>query len=93
MEGGNGILKWSAPNKMDNYLDIQQSIPYTVFRLIQKHGEPKLRLRGKQPFSTREPDPDHTGGGMQKSNPPPGGFFRCRFCSMKGQDREQEVKR
>ena len=56
-------------------LDIKPSITYTVLRLLNKHGEPKLRLRGKQPFSTREPDPDHAGGGMQKPNPPTGGFF------------------
>jgi len=34
-----------------------------------------LRLRGKQPFSTREPDPDHTGGGMHFSKSSDRGIF------------------
>jgi hypothetical protein len=28
------------------------------------HGEPERRLRGVKIYSTREPDPDNTGGGI-----------------------------
>jgi hypothetical protein len=45
-------------------LDKLAPCPYTE-RDNQEARGAVYRLRGKPRFSTREPDPDHTGGGMQ----------------------------